>query len=98
MTDFMLTTIDNPFSPFTQFSEWLNFDREKGYDTCQLLARVSRSTPNLGMKHEQQQIDDGMDEIIDVFAPLYFKLGREDKIKLPIANAEDLIAEITRTT
>lgn len=98
MNDFMLTTIDNPFSPFTQFSEWLNFDREKGYDTCQLLARVSRSTSNMGIKHELQQINDGMDEIIEVFAPLYFKLGRNDKIKLPIANVEDLIVEMTQTS
>ena len=96
MADYMLTTIDNPFSPFTHFSEWLNFDREKGYDTCQLLARISCSTPNLGIRHEHEQIDDGMNEIISLFAPLYFKLARDDKIKLPIANVDDLMEEMTR--
>lgn len=94
MKEFMLTTIDNPFNPFTHFSEWFNFDRQKGYDTCQLLARTSRSTPNLGRKFEDEQIDDAMNEIVSLYAPLYFKLARDDTIKLPIANADELISEI----
>lgn len=95
MTEFMLTTIDNPFSPFTNFDEWFNFDREKGYDTCQLLARISCSTPNLGPKIEAQMIDDAMNDIVNQFAPLYFKLGKNDSISLPIANIDDIISEIT---
>ena len=38
----MLTTIDNPFDPFTQFDDWLRFDEEKGYHTCQFLAKIAR--------------------------------------------------------
>lgn len=91
----MLTTVDNPFSPFTNFDQWFNFDREKGYDTCQLLARISRSTPNLGPKHEAQQIDDAMNDIVNQFAPLYFKLGKDDAITLPIANLDELLREVT---
>ena len=30
-----ITTFDNPFNPFTQFTEWLLFDKEKGYTTCE---------------------------------------------------------------
>ena len=31
MSTCMLTTIDNPFDPFEQFTSWMLFDKEKGY-------------------------------------------------------------------
>lgn len=40
--DFMLTTVDNPYNPFTQYDEWRAFDEiEKGYYTNNYLARVA---------------------------------------------------------
>ena len=33
MTCCMLSTIDNPFNPFEDYSSWLMFDKEKGYDS-----------------------------------------------------------------
>lgn len=36
----LLTTVDNPFDPFTQFNEWYVYDCDKGYNTCALLDRV----------------------------------------------------------
>jgi hypothetical protein len=36
----MLTTEDNPYNPFTQYDEWLAFDRQQGYYTNEYLARV----------------------------------------------------------
>ena len=32
--DWMLTTSDNPYNPFTQFDEWQMFDSLQGYNTC----------------------------------------------------------------
>lgn len=40
MKQCMLTTIDNPFNPFTQFEQWFTFDMEKGYDCCGRVARL----------------------------------------------------------
>ena len=39
MDEYALTTLDNPYSPFTEFGQWLSFDIAKGYDTCGLIAR-----------------------------------------------------------
>lgn len=37
----MLTTIDNPYSPFDQFKQWHNYDTTvKKHGTCSYLARV----------------------------------------------------------
>ena len=40
----MLTTFDNPFNPFEQFVQWRLFDIEKGYYTCEYLARIAKCT------------------------------------------------------
>lgn len=40
----MLTTTDNPWSPFDNFDEWYAFDVAHGYNTC---AYISRVTGNL---------------------------------------------------
>ena len=32
-SEYMLTTIDNPFNPFTNFDDWYAFDTSKGYNT-----------------------------------------------------------------
>lgn len=55
LPDFMLTTIDNPFNPFTNFDEWYAWDESKGYQTCGLLARVSKFSSALS--YEDQKID-----------------------------------------
>ena len=40
--DVMLTTVDNPYSPFTQFDDWYSYDVLKGHNTCSLLARMTK--------------------------------------------------------
>ena len=40
LEDVALTTSDNPYSPFTQFTQWYNYDEGMKYRTCELLSRV----------------------------------------------------------
>lgn len=60
----MLTTIDNPFDPFTQFDEWLQFDEEKGYYTCQFLARISRASSDMSESDYERENERAIDEIV----------------------------------
>ena len=62
--EYMLTTIDNPFNPFTQFKEWFLFDVEKGYNTCSYLARIVNLSEDFSQKEVDEEIERAIDEII----------------------------------
>lgn len=42
-----ITTIDNPFNPFEDFASWYDFDMEKGYCSCQRVARLANVTDDM---------------------------------------------------
>ena len=66
MKETFLTTIDNPYDPFTQFEEWNAFDTEKGYNTLSYLARITFTSNDLSDEDESQAIDEAIDEIIEL--------------------------------
>lgn len=59
-----ITTFDNPFNPFTQFTEWLLFDKEKGYNTCEYLARIAKVEDNLSQQEYNCAVEQAIDSII----------------------------------
>ena len=79
----MLTTIDNPYNPFEQFDLWLLFDKEKGYNTCEYLARIVNLTNDMSEKEIEVATDRAIDDIIvnDPFG-IYKKVTSEDVIKV----------------
>ena len=62
----MLTTIDNPFDPFEQFTSWFLFDVEKGYNTCGYLARIVKLSDDMSQKEQEDEIERAIDEIISI--------------------------------
>jgi hypothetical protein len=58
-----LSTIDNPYNPFEQFTEWLMFDKEMDYDTCEYLARMMQ--PHLRDDLSQQEENIITESVID---------------------------------
>lgn len=74
----MLTTIDNPYDPFDNFDSWLLFDKEKGYDSCERLARIAITTDDMSMEEVKVEIERAIDTIImnDIF-DIYKKVTRE---------------------
>ena len=63
-TECMLTTIDNPFDPFEQFTSWFLFDVEKGYNTCSYLARIANVADDMTELETNAEIERAIDEII----------------------------------
>lgn len=64
MSKAMVTTKDNPFSPFTQFDEWRRFDEMKGYHTLSLLARVTHTSTDLSEVDQELALDLAVEEIV----------------------------------
>ena len=72
----MLTTIDNPFNPFTQYDEWFQFDVEHGYNTCGLLDRFTNASNELSDSRNLEAIETAIDEICKLFCLQYRKVYR----------------------
>ena len=73
----MLTTFDNPYDPFEQFSQWFMFDVEKGYYSCSRLARISKVEDDMSEKEKTIEIERAIDEIIQYdFMNIYKKVTK----------------------
>lgn len=79
MSESMLTTVDNPYNPFTQFDDWYAFDQSKGYRTTEYLARIAKTSDELSDEDNSIAIEDAINEIIffDVLG-IYQKVNKEN--------------------
>ena len=74
----MLTTVDNPFDPFEQFTSWFLFDVEKGYNSCGKLARIANVSEDMSETEFNNEIDLAIDKLIKVdFLDIYKKVTKE---------------------
>lgn len=62
--EYMLTTVDNPFDPFTRFDEWLEYDRRMGYNTPSFLDRVANVSNELSEPDQALAIQQAIDDIV----------------------------------
>lgn len=77
-TEVMLTTFDNPYDPFDDFSQWFMFDIEQGYYTCSKLARIARSSEEFSTIEDKLETERAIDEIINYdFLNIYKKVSRD---------------------
>lgn len=74
---YALTTFDNPFDPFEQFSDWFRFDVDHGYYSCSYLARIAKTSDQFSDEENNQEIERAIDEIIkNDFRNIYKKVKR----------------------
>ena len=60
----LLTTVDNPFNPSTQFEEWNAWDEQHGYYTLALLGRIVNTSDDLSDADQELAIQQAMEEIV----------------------------------
>lgn len=77
VTKCALTTIDNPYDPFDQFTEWMLYDEEKGYHSTSYLGRIARTSDELSDEENDKEIERAIDEIIKYdFRNIYKKVKK----------------------
>ena len=79
MADCRLTTIDNPFSPFTQFDDWYRYDEQHGYCTCGYIARIAILDDDMPETMWNDEYERAVDEICKLnLIGLYKKVTKKD--------------------
>lgn len=63
--EYLLTTVDNPYDPWTQWDQWFAWDQSAGYHTPGLLARVVRTSDDLSEADQHLAIQEAINEIVD---------------------------------
>lgn len=90
MSKYMLTTFDNPYNPFTEFGDWLQYDVLKGYNTCDRLARVADVDDNLSEEDSDELIERAMDDLVSADILNLFRKVTEDDYKKESPYAKEL--------
>ena len=74
----MLTTIDNPYDPFTHYDEWYAFDTISGYNSAAFLARVVEVSDELSESETAHLIEQAIDEIVrENVNGMFIKVSKE---------------------
>lgn len=61
-----ITTIDNPFNPFEDFASWYDFDMEKGYCSCQRVARLANITDDMTDIEEEAEMERATKRLVEI--------------------------------
>jgi hypothetical protein len=61
--EYMLTTIDNPYNPYTHYDEWYEYDTSKGYNSASFLARIAKTSFEMSDADQDLAIQNAIDEI-----------------------------------
>lgn len=78
--DTMLTTFDNPYDPFEQFTSWYLFDVEKGYNCCSRIARIAKCTDDMTQREVNAEIERAIDVILKHdFMNIFKKIKKESE-------------------
>lgn len=78
MIESMLTTIDNPWDPFTQWDLWLSYDMALGYNTSGFLARIVITSDELSESDQRLAHEMAINEIVaENVTGIYKKVSRE---------------------
>jgi hypothetical protein len=84
----MISTVDNPYDPRTDFEAWYMWDTGQGYNTSAYLARVAAVADEFPEAVQDRNIELAIDEIISLHSGgMYIKLPIEEGVTSPTPSA-----------
>ena len=69
---YMITTVNNPYNPSTQFEEWYRYDMARGYGTCGLLSRIVGNFDEVSDNSVEDRTEAAIDSLIRNFGPDFY--------------------------
>lgn len=66
-----LTTVDNPWNPFTHEDEWYKFDVSHGYRTWERLAKLALANENLLDDDKEYYYKEAQKTLLELFPSIY---------------------------
>lgn len=76
--DYMLTTYDNPFNPFTEFDIWWKMDHLLRHNCCEILANETSYNKAASDEVNDHEILLAMDRIVEREPMIYRKVLAKD--------------------
>jgi len=64
MQEIRITTVDNPYNPFTDWDEWFFYDLSMGYYTCERLARSTAISDQLSEAEMFEIIEKAIEDLM----------------------------------
>lgn len=59
-----VTTLDNPFDPFSDFDNWKRFDEDQGYYTTELICRYLNVSDEFDDDLYNEQVEEAVDKVV----------------------------------
>lgn len=76
----MLTTFDNPYNPFVDFTSWYKYDCEMMYNTCGRLARLADINSEMTEREIDAEKEEAMNFIVKYDLEGIFFAGTKEQI------------------
>ena len=59
-----ITTVDNPYDPFTEWNDWYMYDLQQGYGTCERLASITATSDQLSDQENFETVEESIEELM----------------------------------
>lgn len=84
-----VTTVDNPYDPWTQWNKWYRFDEKAGYHTCARLASMAAASNELSDAEYEDCIDSAINRLLSWYDPYeVYRLAIEGE-GIPFGSVEE---------